>query len=136
MQIHNWQFNLTAIVNTGGKCYKESSCYYIFSVKRVPFKRGQPSHWFSNKWKLFLSATEVNSQFDLFVFQHIKKYGNTGKGMPLCLSVMVFKECTAHMGSKVFVAIVSEIQEAKYFSVSVVSILRVTQRSVNISYNM
>jgi hypothetical protein len=75
---------------------------------------------------------ELFSQSDPFFCEHIKKYGNAGKGIPPYLSVTIYEEFIEHMGSKVLAAIVTEIQKAKYFSISVDSTPDVTHRSVNI----
>jgi hypothetical protein len=59
-------------------------------------------------------------------------YGNAGKGIPSYLSVTICEEFIELMGSKVLAATVTEIQKAKYFSISVDSTPDVTHRSVNI----
>jgi hypothetical protein len=69
---------------------------------------------------------ELLSQFDPFLCEHIKKYGNAGKGILSYLSVTICDEFIELMGSKVLAAIVTEIQKAKYFSISVDSTLHVT----------
>jgi hypothetical protein len=66
-----------------------------------------------------LGIIELLSQFDPFLCEHIKKYGNVRKGIPSYLSVMICEEFIELMGSKVFAAIVTEIQKAKYTSISV-----------------
>jgi hypothetical protein len=62
---------------------------------------------------------ELLSQYDPFLCEHIKKYGNAGKGIPSYLSVTIGEELIEIMGSKVLAAIVIEIQKEKYFSISV-----------------
>jgi hypothetical protein len=71
----------------------------------------------------YLGIMELLSQYDPFLCEHIKKYGNAGNGIPSYLSVII---CEEFMGSKVLAAIVTEIQKAKYFSISVDSTLDVT----------
>jgi hypothetical protein len=63
----------------------------------------------------YLGIIELLSQYDPFLCKHIKKYGNTGKGIPSYLSVTIFEEFIELMGSKVLAAIVTEIQKAEYF---------------------
>jgi hypothetical protein len=59
------------------------------------------------------------SQFGPFLCENIKTYGNAGKGIPSCLSVTICEGFIELMRSKVLAAIVTEIQKAKYFSISV-----------------
>jgi hypothetical protein len=58
---------------------------------------------------------ELLSQSDKFLCEHIKMYGHAGKGIPPYLYVTICEEFIELMGSKVLAAIVTEIQEAKYF---------------------
>jgi hypothetical protein len=62
---------------------------------------------------------ELLSQFDPFLCQHIKKYGNAARGIPSHLPVTICEEFIELVGTKVLAAIVTEIQKAKYFSISV-----------------
>jgi hypothetical protein len=74
----------------------------------------------------YLGIMELLSQFDPFLCKHIKKHGNAGKRIPSFLSVTICEEFIELMGSKVLAAIVTEIQKAKYFSISVDSTPDVT----------
>jgi hypothetical protein len=62
-----------------------------------------------------LDIIELFMQFDPFLCERNKKYGNAGKGIPSYLSVTICDEFIELMGSKVLAAIVTEIQKAKYF---------------------
>jgi HKD family nuclease len=64
--------------------------------------------------------------------EHIKTYGNAGKGITSYLAVTIYEEIIELMGSKVLAVIATEIQKAKYFSISVDSTPDATHRSVNI----
>jgi hypothetical protein len=74
----------------------------------------------------YMGIMELLSQSDPFLCEHIKKYGNAGKGFPSYLSVTICEEFIELMGPKVLAAIVTEIQKAKYFSISVDSTSDVT----------
>jgi hypothetical protein len=67
----------------------------------------------------YLGIVELLSEFDPFLCEHIKKYSNTGKGIPSYLSVTICEEFIELMGSKVLAAMVTEIEQGKVFSISV-----------------
>ncbi|XP_069494240.1 zinc finger MYM-type protein 1-like [Ambystoma mexicanum] len=67
----------------------------------------------------YLGILELISQFDPFLDEHIKKYGNAGKGNPSYLSANICEEFITLISKKVFSAIISELREAKYYSLSV-----------------
>jgi hypothetical protein len=69
---------------------------------------------------------ELLSQFHPFLCEHIKRYGNAGKGIPSYLSVTICDEFRELMGSKHLAATATEIQKAKCFSVSVDSTPNIT----------
>jgi hypothetical protein len=74
----------------------------------------------------YLGTMELLSQFDPFLCEHMKEYGNAGKGIPSYLSVTICEEFIELMGSKVLTAIVTEIEKARYFSIHVNSTPDVT----------
>jgi uncharacterized membrane protein YecN with MAPEG domain len=74
----------------------------------------------------YLGTLELIAQFDPFLNEHIKKYGNAGRGIPSYLSSTICNEFIDVMGQKVLKIIVAEIQESKYFSISVDSTPDVT----------
>lgn len=75
----------------------------------------------------YLGTLELIAQFDLFLNEHIKKYGNAGRGIPSFLSSTICTEFIDVMGQKVLKVIIAEIQESKYFSISLDSTPDVTQ---------
>jgi len=62
---------------------------------------------------------ELIAQFDPFLESHLKDYGNAGRGKPSYISSTITGELVELMADKVRATIVSELKEAKYFSVSV-----------------
>ena len=74
----------------------------------------------------YLGTLELIAQFDPFLNEHNKKYGNAGRGIPSYLSSTICNEFIDVMGQKVLKIIVAEIQESKYFSISVDSTPDVT----------
>ncbi|KZR99574.1 putative Zinc finger MYM-type protein, partial [Daphnia magna] len=67
----------------------------------------------------FLCILELMSQFDPFICNHLKEYGNKGKSRSSYLSSTIYEELITIMGVKVLSLIISDIQEARFFSVSI-----------------
>lgn len=67
----------------------------------------------------YLGILELIAQFDPFLKSHLEKRGNQGRGKISYLSSTICDEVIAIMGNEVLNRIVHEIQEAKYFSISV-----------------
>jgi hypothetical protein len=67
----------------------------------------------------YLGSLELISQFDPFLSEHLKRYGNCGKGDPSYLSATICDEFILLMSKKVVSAILLELKQAKYFSFSV-----------------
>ncbi|KZS09232.1 Uncharacterized protein APZ42_026597 [Daphnia magna] len=85
----------------------------------------------------FLGILELMSQFDPFICNHLKEYCNKGKGRSSYLSSTIYEELITIMGVKVLFLIISEIQEARFFSVSIDStpdLTNVDQLSMIIRY--
>ena len=66
----------------------------------------------------YLGILELISQFDPFLAEHIKTYGQNGRGSVSCLSSTIC-EFIDMMGEKNRQAIAEELHDAKYFSVTV-----------------
>jgi hypothetical protein len=67
----------------------------------------------------FLGIIELIGKFDPFIADHLKKYGNPGRGNVSYLSSTIIEEFIELMATKVLLVIVKELKEAKYFSISV-----------------
>lgn len=67
----------------------------------------------------FLGCLELISLFDPFLSEHLKKYGNAGKGRVSYLSSTICNELIIIMGKKVVSKIIEELKTAKYYSISV-----------------
>ena len=67
----------------------------------------------------FLGSLELISQFDPFLLEHLKNYGNPGKGQVSYLSSTICDELIAIMGEQVLSKIIGELKSAKYYSISV-----------------
>ena len=74
----------------------------------------------------YLGILELIAEYDPFLSSHLAKYGNVGRGKPSYLSSTICEEVIEIMGNKVLKVIVKDIQEAKYFSLSVYSTLDIT----------
>lgn len=85
----------------------------------------------------FLMAIELLAEFDPFMSEHIKRYGNPGKGYTSYISSSTFEEIIQIMSKKVKSTIIQEIKDSHYFSISVDSthdISYVDQLSLCIRY--
>ena len=67
----------------------------------------------------FLGIIELLAEYDSFLSEHLEKYGNKGKGSTSYLSHSICDELLKIMARRVTKIIVEEMQEAKYFSISV-----------------
>lgn len=67
----------------------------------------------------YLGCMELLSEFDPFLADHLKKFGNPGKGHISYLSANICNEFIDLMGKQVLLKIVTEVKLAKYFSISV-----------------
>jgi len=102
----------------------------------MPF-RGSDEILGSNHNGNFLGITELIAQFDTFLKNHFKNYSQAGRGVTSYLSSTTFEELIHLMAGKVRSTIISEISQAKYFSVSVDStpdLSHVDQLTVIIRY--
>ena len=66
----------------------------------------------------YLGCLELIAEFDPFLQEHLKVYGNKGRGNPSYLSSNISNEFILVMGGKVMSTILAEIQKAKYYSFS------------------
>lgn len=67
----------------------------------------------------FLGIVELLAKFDPFLADHLQRFGGKGKGSVSYLSSTICEEFIHLMGERTKEAIISEIKEAKYFSVIV-----------------
>ncbi|XP_065675555.1 zinc finger MYM-type protein 1-like [Hydra vulgaris] len=111
-QLHNeqlyWQNVLKRIV----------AVVKFLSSRGLPF-RGNNETIGSDQNGNYLGTLELLSQFDPFLHEHMKKYGNSGKGNTSYLSANICEEFICLMGNKVLSEIISELKKEKYYSISV-----------------
>ena len=67
----------------------------------------------------YLGVLELIAQYESFQSSHLAKYGNQGRGRPSYLSSTICEEIIEIMGNQVLAVIVKELQQFKYFSVSI-----------------
>ena len=67
----------------------------------------------------FLKLIELIAEYDDFLQCHLKKYGQCGSGHVNYLSSTTYEELIKVMNEKVVNRIVSDLNEAKYFSISI-----------------
>ena len=90
----------------------------FLSERGLPF-RGDNEILNSPHNGIYLGVLELISKFDPFLRNHIETYGNKGKGRPSYLSSTICEEFIEIMGSTVLSVIITELKEAKYFSLPV-----------------
>ncbi|KAG8451982.1 hypothetical protein GDO86_003968 [Hymenochirus boettgeri] len=90
----------------------------FLSTRGLPF-RGSNEKFGSLTNGNYLMMLEAISAHDPFLEEHIKKYGTVGSGTASYLSKTVCYEFIDILSSKVLDAIIKEIKEAKYYSISV-----------------
>ena len=74
----------------------------------------------------FLGLLELLAQFDNFLADHIRRFGNSGRGVPSYLSSTICNEFVQLMAKEVPTKIAKEVKKAKYYSVTVDSTPDVT----------
>lgn len=67
----------------------------------------------------FLGCIDLLAKFDPFLEEHVRRYGNPGRGKVSYLSSTTYEELINILGSKVLEKIVAEIKEAKYYGITV-----------------
>lgn len=102
----------------------------------LPF-RGSKEVFGSNSNGNYMMMLEVLAEFDPFLADHIRKYGNPGKGKISYLSSTICDEFIELLGKQVLTYILGEAKSSQYFSVVVDStpdISHVDQLSFVIRY--
>ncbi|EFN63408.1 Zinc finger MYM-type protein 1, partial [Camponotus floridanus] len=90
----------------------------FLASRGLPF-RGSNEIFGSNRNGNYLGMLELISEFDPFLREHIKKFGNSGRGKASFLSSTICEELIEIMGKKVFMGIIAEVRQAKYYSISI-----------------
>ncbi|KAI0231410.1 hypothetical protein LSAT2_018226 [Lamellibrachia satsuma] len=87
----------------------------------------------------YLGLLDLLSQFDPFLAEHIRRYGNKGRGQVSYLSSTICEEFIKVLSDRVKAKIIAEIKKAKYYSTrlsidSTPDIARIDQLSIVIRY--
>ncbi|GFQ92730.1 zinc finger MYM-type protein 1 [Trichonephila clavata] len=85
------------------------------STRGLPF-RSDDQELVSTTNGLFLGCLGLITEFDSFLFQHMTKYGNKGKGSTSYLSSDICSEFIDVIGKRALKEILKEIKLARYFS--------------------
>ncbi|XP_050530959.1 zinc finger MYM-type protein 1-like [Daktulosphaira vitifoliae] len=67
----------------------------------------------------YLGILELLSEYDSFLKDHIKTYGNKGHGITSYLSANICEEFIELMGKQIFFYIIKELKKSKYYSICV-----------------
>ena len=108
MQRDYWRSILKRVVST----------VKFLSQRGLAFKGDVQQLGCSNNGNL-LGCLEYLSEYDQMLADHLRKYGNKGKGNPSYLSWSTCDEFIELMAKKVKDVIVSEMEKSKYYSISV-----------------
>ena len=71
----------------------------------------------------YLGLLELFSQFDPFLAEHIRRYGNKGRGQVSYFSSTICEEFVKLLSDRVKAKIIADIKKAKYYSISIDSTL-------------
>ena len=74
----------------------------------------------------FLGLLDLLAQFDNFLADHIRRFANSGIGVPSYLSSTICNEIVQFMAKEITTKIVNEVKKAKYYSITVDSTPDVT----------
>jgi hypothetical protein len=93
----------------------------VIAVKALT-SRGLPLRGHNEKWGSvhngnFMMLLEFLSEFDPFLKEHIRQYGNRGSGTTSYLSKTIFEEIIEIMVIEVQRKIIDELKTAKYYSI-------------------
>ena len=89
------------------------------SAKEVCRCMGEIKVFGSPQNENFLGLLELSAQFDNFLADHIRRFGNSGKGVPSYLSSTTCNEFEQLMAKEVTSEISNEVKKAKYYSITV-----------------
>ncbi len=90
----------------------------FLASRRLPF-RGENQIIGSAKNGNYLGILDLLSEFDPFLEEHIKLYGNRGKWNPSYLSANICEEFIELMGQQVLCTILEEVKESIDYLISV-----------------
>lgn len=90
----------------------------FLSVRSLPFF-GSDEKLNSPHNSNFLGIMELISQYDPFLSQHLKQYGNLGSGHVNYISSFTIREFIDIMANKVLNNIIENVKQAKYFGLIV-----------------
>lgn len=93
----------------------------FLSSRGLTFRGGYSELFGCTKNGNYLGFHELLSNFDPFLEEHIKEYGNPGKGK---LSYTICNEFIDILATTVNLKIVSEIKETKYFVIIILLLIR------------
>ena len=108
----------------------------FLSSRKMAF-RGENENIGLQHNKNYWSVLELIAQYNPFLSSHLAKYGNQGRGRPSYLSSTICEEIIEIMGNQVLAVIVKELQQSKYFSVSIDStpdISHIDQLTIVVQY--
>ena len=113
------------------KVYWRAVLKRVVAVVKFLFERGLPLRggnevFGSPQNGSFLGLIELLAQFDDFLADYIRRFGNSGEGVPSYLSSTICNEFVQLMAKEVTTEIANEVKKAKYYSIIVDSTPDVT----------
>ena len=109
------------------KVYWRAVLKRVVAIVKILFDRGLPLRgenevFGSPQYGNFQGLLEIFAQFDDFLADHIRRFGNFGAGGPSYLSSTVCNEFVQLIGKEVTTKIANEVKKAKYYCITVDSI--------------
>lgn len=96
----------------------------VFAVVKKLASRGRPFRGSDETFGSlhngeYMMSLELVAEFDPFLAEHIRKFGNPGSGKTSYLSSFICNEVIVLLASKVRDIIINEVKQAKYYSIIV-----------------
>lgn len=98
----------------------KKSCLTVkfLTLQRLALKKQNGKTLFYGEWK-FSQVSGTLSEYDPFLADHVQRFGRAGSGVTLYMSFSTYEEFVELMADKVRNIIVSEVKQAKNFSLSI-----------------
>lgn len=90
-----------------------------FLTSRGLFLRGSDERISSSNNGNYLGVLKLLTKSDLFLAQHLERYGALGSGKTSYLSKAICEEIVNLMAEEIHSVIISEVKQAKYYSICV-----------------
>ena len=106
------------------KVYRKAVLKRVVAVFKFLYERGLPLRGGNEVFGSpqngdFLGLLELLAQFDNFLAEHIRRFSNSGRGVPSYLSSTICNEFVQLTAKEITTKIANEVKKAKYYSITV-----------------